>query len=289
MKFDSIITTPYRDNIAMYAPGVEPTLNDATIYPFLHASEKSIVNTIGDTTYAKIRELPSDDLLKQHIVAALSNLVMYNYKVWEVVQKRQVQQQDTYKYELELMQSAYIDNYYSHVDDVIKLLNDRSESFTEVARLPAYKLIDQLLIKDAAEFDSYYCIDSSYYFFFTTTFIQRKVLDKHIETVLDVASLDEATLRRVKTITAQLTVAYALRQRDFIELPKSIRNSRADGPSRASASEQSAVIELSNYLFNESEKELSALVFDVNKPDVGEDIPSYTDTNDPDNKFFLMS
>ena len=46
---------------------------------------------------------------------------------------------------------------------------------------------------------------------------------------------------------------------------------------------------LSEYLFGQADDELSQILFELNKPDDGEDIPSPTNQNKPWNKFFLMS
>lgn len=289
MRVNTILSSPYVDTLQQHAPGVDPSLLDSTIYPSIHAAEKELSNIVGEPTYRSIRQLEDDDPVRREFIAALCNLVMFNYKVWEVIYKRQTQGQDTYKYELELMQSQYTDNYYSHVEDLIKMLEGpEGERFPEWAKSPAHKQISTLLIKDVVEFNACYNIDNSYFFFFSTIFLQRKVLDRHIEPAFNVATLCEGHLRRAKVIVATYTVAYALRQFDFISLPKSIRNAKADGPSRNGANEQDIAIALSDYLFGEANKDLYLLTEEVNRPDGVVDIESTTNLNDPKDKFFLM-
>lgn len=271
-----------------YAPGVEATLQDVTIFPLIHTAEKIISSKIGDAVYNAIKEMPNDALLKRELKAALCNLVMYRYKVWEVVQKRQVQQLDTYKYELQMMERSYIDNYFAHIDDVVKLLDTADPAIPEWADSPAKKEIEGLLLKDAADFNQAYNIDNSYFFFFISIFLQRKVLDKHIRASLCIDKLTDDRLRRTKAITAQLTVAYALRQFDFTFMPKSVRDSLSDGASRSGKDEQSAVIALSDFLFREALADLDVLIEEANRSDGSTDIGSMTDVNRPCYKHFLM-
>ncbi len=289
MKFDTILKSPYKDELSSYAPGVDATLRDETIAPHIRSSEKVLINAIGQKTYKQIKDLKEPDTLRNEFVAALSNLVMYNYKMWEVVSKRQDQQKDTYKYEMEIMRGHYVDYYFSHFDDVIRQLDERSTEFKDWNTSTQKQMVKDLLLQNADDFNAAYNIDDSYFFFFITIFLQRKVLDKHINPAICKEDLTDDQLRRIKVITAQLTVAYALRQLDFVCLPKSIRASTVEGPSRTGKDEQTAVIALSDFLFNEAISDLSALLTAINAPADGGDIDSPSDENKPWNKYFLMS
>lgn len=288
MKLRSILREPYLDELQNYAPGVESTLEAKTIFPSIHTAEKTLASTIGDAVYKRILELDEDDEVKVEFKAALCNLVMYRYKIWEIVYKRQYQKQDTYKYELQMMQKSYIDNYYAHVDDLVKLLDGRQTDIPEWADSSAKKQVDGLLLKDAADFNSAYNIDNSYYFFFISIFIQQKVLDRYISPAIDTSGLDDRRLRRVKAVTAQLTVAYALRQFDFTFLPKSIRDSLADGAGRSGKEEDSAAAALAEILFKEATIELNALILDINKSEEGHDIESPSIINRECDKNYFM-
>lgn len=106
---------------------------------------------------------------------------------------------------------------------------------------------------------------------------------------MDLTTLTEVMLRRIKGVVATLTVAYALRQFDFTMLPRSLRNASADGAYRHASSEQNDMYELSEYLFTQGESELEQIRFALSTPEAGSDMPSENNLNDPRQKFFLFS
>lgn len=269
------------------APGVDVTLTLQELNPYLTPAYKMLVTALGDELYSEIQSSDLDNDIREVAVSALSNLTMYNYKIWEVIAKRHTQDKDTYKYELEMMQEAYLNNYFSALDSLYKGLSESNNSLAAWNDSPTRKTIEGLMLKSADEFNSFYGIDSSYYFFYSTVYIQRKVIDRFISGI-DHDKLDETQMRRLKGVVAQMTVVFALRQLDFIQLPKSIRNSRSDGASRNGPSEQNFAYELSDRLFAEAQEELSQLFIEINRPS-GSDIESTSNNNKEEYKFFFMS
>ncbi len=87
---------------------------------------------------------------------------------------------------------------------------------------------------------------------------------------------------------ATLTVAFALRQFDISMLPRSLRNPNQDGAFRHASSEQEAMYKLSDFLLGQGEAALQQIVFELNRPEPGTDLPSETNLNKPRNKFFLL-
>ena len=279
------IITP--SDIRDLVPGTDATLDERTIRPYLQPAQKAVATIIGEAVFRTVTQMSDTELLG-NLKAAIANRLMYDYKLFETIQKRQTKQADVYKYELEAMQNTYLGFYFDALDSLIKGLNDMAEPLPEWIDSPANKARAGLLIRDADEFNGYYGIDGSDYFFFASVFLQRKVIDKHL-TAFPINDLPEEMLRRVKSATATLTVAYALRQFDITMLPKSIRNASADGAYRQASSEQSTMYELSDYLFSQAESELERILFDLNKPAAGADINSTNNLNKPENKFFLFT
>lgn len=275
-------------DILELAPGADPTMDNSTINPYLKSAHKAVASIIGLDVFAEITSSNSESL-KFNLKTAVANRLMYDYKLFETIQKRQVSSQNTYKYELEAMQNTYLSFYFDALDSLMSELeslpDDEFKSWTESE---ANKLRDRLLIKSTSQFNACYGIDNSDYFFFSTIFLQQTVIDKNLAG-LDVAELADDRLRRLKNIVAKLTVAYALRQFDITMLPKSMRNSTADGASRQSSSEQDAMYKLSVTLFDESSSDLAQLMFEINTPDVAADVQSTNNVNTPNSKFFVLS
>lgn len=281
----ALTTIITRETIVEFVPGADVTVDDRLLKPYLTPAHKTVGAVIGADVFNAVAAMDGSDLL-DYLKSAVANRLMYDYIVFETIHKRRVQKQDTFKYELEGMQSAYLEYYFDALDSLIGELN--VSDIPAWIDSPAFRTRQTLLIPTTGEFDALYGIDNSDFFFFKTIFIQQRVMDTHMGGI-DIPSLDADRLRRVKRVAAILTVAYALRQFDFSMLPKTIRNSTADGASRAAASEQNTMYDLSEYLFGQAESDLSAILFAINAPAPGSDIPSTNNLNDPRKKYFLFS
>lgn len=275
------------DDLRSFAPGVEASIDEASIRSYLHSAHKTIASIVGVDVFNEIAAGKIEEL-QNHLKTAVSNRLMYDYKVFETVAKRQVQKQDTYKYELEAMQQTYLALSYDALDSLFAELTTTPCPIESWESSATCKALKTLFIPTTDEFNSYYGIDGSDYFFFATIFLQRSVVDKHLRG-LALDKLEAAELRRAKSIAATLTVAYALRQFDITMLPKSLRNSASDGASRSAATEQEAMYKLSDYLFLSAEKDLQQLVFDLNTSDVPDNALPTENLNRQDSKFYFIS
>ena len=224
------------DDIKAIAPGADQSLIEDTVRPYLLPAHKIVAAIIGVPLFNDISEERETDTRK-YLVTAIVNRVMYDYKLFETVQKRQTGSGDTFKYELQAMQEAYLGYYFDAIDSLIAELNASLDTYKEWKQTRAAKTLDSLLLKTTEEFNACYGIDSSDYFFFSSIFLQEKVIDKYIAG-MDLTTLPEVMLRRIKGVVATLTVAYALRQFDFTMLPRSLRNASADGAYRHASSVQ---------------------------------------------------
>lgn len=283
LAINTIITI---DTLREHAPGVEGSLQELTIKPHLRPAHKIVAQVISIGVFNKISGMEGTPLLEA-LQSAVANRIMYDYKLFETITKRQNSQVDTYKYELQAMQETYLGYYYDALDSLIRGLN-AADDLPEWQQAPACKALASLLIRNADEFQEFYGIDSSDYFFWSSVFLQRKVTDEYLAGIA-VDELEPEMLRRVKGAVATLTVALALRQFDMSMLPKSLRNPTQDGASRSGISEQESMYKLSEILLNQGEATLSQIVFELNKPEPGADLASTTDQNKPESKFFLFS
>lgn len=283
LAINTIITT---DTLREHAPGVDGSLQEQTVKPYLRPAHKTVALVIGIDVFNKISGMEGTPLLESQR-SAVANRIMYDYKLFETISKRQNQQTDTYKYELQAMQDTYLGYYYDALDSLIRGLNTAAD-IPEWQQTPACKALTSLLIRNADEFQEFYGIDSSDYFFWSSIFLQRRVTDEHLAGIA-VDELEPEMLRRVKSAVATLTVAYALRQFDMSMLPKSLRNPTQDGAYRYATTEQESMYKLSEVLMNQGETMLNQIVFELNKPEPGVDLASTTDHNNPESKFFLFS
>ena len=279
---DTIITV---ETLREYAPGVDGSLQEQTIRPYLRPAHKTVALIVGIDVFNRVAGM-EEGALPESLRAAVANRIMYDYKLFETIRKRQTEQSDTYKYELQAMQDTYLGYYYDALDSLIRGLN-ATDDLPEWQQTPACKALAALLIRNADEFQEFYGIDSSDYFFWSSIFIQRRVMDDYL-TGIDLPALEPEMLRRVKTAVATLTVAFALRQFDISMLPRSLRNPNQDGAFRHASSEQEAMYKLSDFLLGQGEAALQQIVFELNRPEPGTDLPSETNLNKPRNKFFLL-
>lgn len=283
LAINTIITV---ETLREYAPGVDGALQENTVKPYLRPAHKTVAMVIGIEIFNRVAGMEDTPLLDA-LRSAVANRIMYDYKLFETIRKRQTEQADTYKYELQAMQDTYLGYYYDALDSLIRGLNETTD-IPEWRQTPAYSVLTSLLIRNADEFQEFYGIDSSDYFFWSSVFLQRRVMDDYL-TGIDLPTLEQEMLRRVKGTVATLTVAFALRQFDISMLPRPLRYPTQEGASRSGTSEQEAMYKLSEELMAQGEAALNRIVFDLNRPEPGTDLPSETNLNKPRNKFFLFS
>lgn len=275
------------DELKTLVAGVPQTVSDEEIRPYMKPAHKAVSDIVGFEVFNEIADLADSPLLED-MKSAVANRLMYDYKLFETITKRQTGQADTYKYELEAMQNTYLSFYYDSVDSVFRSLSDPNCPISAWKESAASKAREELLIKGTAEFNSFYGIDNSDFFFFVSIFLQRMVIDKYL-TAFSLGDMNDDNLRRLKSIVARLTVASALRQLDITMLPRTLRNPTVDGAYRHASSEQQTMYALSEYLFAQCDRDLAQLTFEINAPAQGVNLPSETNLNNPEYKFFLMS
>ena len=76
------------DDIKAIAPGADQSLIEDTVRPYLLPAHKIVAAIIGVPLFNDISE-ESDTDTKKYLVTAIVNRVMYDYKLFETVQKRQ--------------------------------------------------------------------------------------------------------------------------------------------------------------------------------------------------------
>lgn len=266
-----------------FAPYSESNITFEQLNSSAISAKKQIVIILGKPTYAEVVQM--DGELKDSLCLAMANLTMAKQLIFDVVSKRK-DDVDIYKHEQEAMRRAFIENYFTAMDTLIQLLDTENIASWKETRYK--KLLDELQIKTAEDFDILYPIDLSYLFFFRTIPIQKEALDDGLSTYFGRAENKEDVLRMLKRCLAKQTIAIALRRFDIIEFPPTIRSLFDDSKaSRSGKEEQERMLSLSASLSNEVKQDLASIDMLLTTETSGS-VDTNTSFNRPDDKILVM-
>lgn len=274
--FDDMAT--FRD----YVPTVEANVTFKELNASSVAARKQITNIITVAVFDSVAA--AVDNRKESLRTALANCTMSRQIVFDVTRNRKTGT-DVYKYELEAMRRAFVENYYNAMDTLIAMLEgDQDADWMDTAY---HKLLAGLPIQTMEDFDNLYPIDKSYLFFFRTIPFQQEVADDYVDYITKAAGNDRIQRKLFRAI-AKLTVAKALVQFDILEFPVTIRNLFSDNnTSRNGTNEQERLLNMAKELAAEAEKAISDVDLVLNSDDMT-DVSTQTSFNDPDDKIIIM-
>lgn len=284
-------------------PGLESNLTFADLNPSALTARKRVTDLIGTSLYASIisNKTTAPEPF-QAMCMAIANFVARQHLVFDTISRRK-DNIDVYKYELEEMERAYMDNYFSSMDTLMRLLstgtqngnqenNQNNQSSWEDTRLA--KMVKNLPVQDAARFDELYPIDLSYLFFFRTVPLQREIYEDNLAGIYaKVAALPEGDGRtqlqnRLDRITARWTVALAMTRFDILEFPAVIKNLFSDSKaSRSGQTVQQRLLQMSEDLMTLCRSDLESLQMQLDS-DSSLNISTRTSFNEPDDNIYLM-
>nr|DAR63097.1 MAG TPA: hypothetical protein [Caudoviricetes sp.] len=252
-------------SFSKYAPGVETNMDLNDLLSSGLTARKRVETIITADVFNAIIS-NSDEALIEPLRSAVANMTMASQLIFDSINRRK-NQVDVYKYEIEGMKRAYMDNYYNAMDSIIQQLMS-TEATSENTDSPAalwrksryYKIIDSCKIKTTEAFDSIYPIDLSYFFFFRILPLQKETLDERLSAYYD--RLTDENRERVDPILTlallKKTVAKSLRRFDILEFPPTIRNLFDDShASRTGKDEHDAALALADRLDLEAEELIS--------------------------------
>ncbi len=268
-----------------YAAGVDTTLSLSDLEPSGRSAQKRICSIITDKVYNSIIDSKNEELLDS-LRGAVANLTLNIQLVFSAV-KRRKDDVNLYKYELEDMRRAYVENYYNSIDTLIRSLSEQDNSEWKATRY--YKLITTCKITSADEFDTIYPIDGSYLFYFRTVPLQKESLDERFSVYFQKASDNEDIIAMLKLALAKKIVAKALVRFDILEFPATIRNLFAENKSaRQGKDERDAAVTLSQTLDNEVDALISSVDIMLSTTETSTDFCSNSAFNTPDDKILMM-
>ena len=289
------------------APGADTSSDFDSLQGSAVVASKRVVAIIGGSTFSDIVAIQEEDsCIKDFLRTAMANLTLATQIVFDAVNRRK-NDINLYKYELEGMKRSYMENYFNAMDSLIsELAEEISPDETDDIRLVMedwrktnyYKMLSQLKVDTADEFDEIYPIDLSYLFFFRCVPLQKEVLDESIGAYFDrlekggedqeFVEFAQKALPMLKRALVKKTVAKALRRFDILEFPATIRNLFDDNTAtRSGSDEASRALQLATQLDGEVEDLLHNVDMLLDAQE-GNDFLSFSAENRPDDNMYLM-
>ena len=293
----NILVDIFKDfgTFSKYAPGVETNMDLNDLLSSGLTARKRVETIItADVFNAIINN--SDEAFIEPLRSAVANITMASQLIFDSINRRK-NQVDVYKYEIEGMKRAYMDNYYNAMDSIIQRLMS-TEVTSEKTDSPAalwrksryYKIIDSCKIKTSEAFDSIYPIDLSYFFFFRLLPLQKETLDERLSAYYDRLTADNhERIEPVLTLAlAKKTIAKSLRRFDILEFPPTIRTLFDDShASRSGKDEHDAALALADCLDLEAEGLISN-ADTLLSTDASVDFCSNSAYNNPDDNIIML-
>lgn len=289
------------------APGADTSSDFDSLQGSAVVASKRVVAIIGGSTFSDIVAIQEEDsCIKDFLRTAMANLTLATQIVFDAVNRRK-NDINLYKYELEGMKRSYMENYFNAMDSLISELTEEiSPDETDDIRLVMedwrktnyYKMLSQLKVDTADEFDEIYPIDLSFLFFFRCVPLQKEVLDESIGAYFDrlekggedqeFVEFAQKALPMLKRSLVKKTVAKALRRFDILEFPATIRNLFDDNTAtRSGSDEASRALQLATQLDGEVEDLLHNVDMLLDAQE-GNDFLSFSAENRPDDNMYLM-
>lgn len=286
-------------------PGVESSTILSEMQASFERAKQIITGIIGTSIYDLLKadfEAGTHDENKQtaweFLQGALGNRCYFQHLIFKVIGKKK-EQVSFYKYEIQAMQETYLDNYWLYMDKLLAFLDTNpSDVFVQWTTTAMYKKRNLLLIKTAADFAGYCDLDYSEYFFYRTLNLHVEVMDTEISSrKIDATTYadNEKLERNIKRAIAYRTLANAILQFDYTDLPRSLRNDIYNELSKKSGDRETSVkTEIAKRFAQKADDYFSLIDLERNAPDQDAGDSTYvyqppSDINDEDNSHYLMT
>ena len=154
----SILSDLYSDMATFqeYIPAIEANVHFKELNASSIAAKKQITNIISGAVFDSVLSAGGEN--RESLRIALANCTMSRQIVFDVTKNRKTGT-DVYKYELEAMRRAYVENYYNAMYTLIASLEESKD--TNWMETAYHKLLKDLPIQTMEAFDSPYPIDKS--------------------------------------------------------------------------------------------------------------------------------
>lgn len=285
-------------------PGVEASTSLSEMQAAFERAAATIKNIIPQAIYDILKvaftDVSNDEDLQTAIAymqGAIGNRTYYHHLIFKVVGKKK-EEVSFYKYELQEMRETYLDNYWTYMDKLLAHLDAKAAKFEGWTDADNYKLRQELILKTASEFSKHCTLGDSVYFYMLTIPLQLEVIDLQITSraITNATWADKPKLERnIKRAVAYATAADAVRQFDYPDLPRSLRNDIFNEWSKTKGKQESFVKdEIAKRFEHKSESYFSLVDQERTIPDqdAGESVDIFLppeNVNDPNDPFYFPS
>jgi hypothetical protein len=174
-----------------------------------------------DPTPEEVYQIMQKALL--YLQGATGNFTRYQHLIFDVISKKK-EDQNLYRYELQAMNEAYLDNFWNYMDRLLTLLDANTAIFTTWENTDTFIDRATLVLKSSKEFAKWYGTAGSEYFVMRTIYKQHEIIDDHILPRMKIEDITGNLEAPVKRFIAYSVVAAAIQEFDYADLPRSIRN-----------------------------------------------------------------
>ncbi len=210
------------DNIAgiqALVPEIDAATKMVTLERSFTIARNRVTEITGTAVYNFVRDKGNDSLVLS-LKSCLVNFMMYEHVTFSEAGRQK--EKKMFKYEYEQVREKYIDYGYSYLDELLNGLEgvkewEASEQKKSIGKL----LVSATDMKGLSGFDSMY-------FYFRIRNIIRDVADDEIYPQYPpekIRMMDESTCRRLKRATVYFSLARAICEYDYCELPRPLRSS----------------------------------------------------------------
>ena len=261
----NILTELFHDfaTFSRYAPGVETNMDLNDLQSSGLSARKRIETAISTAVFRAIITEPEGSFLVEGLRSAMANITMATQLIFDSINRRK-NDVNLYKYEIEAMKRAYMENYCNALDTIVQSLMDAEVKEFDAASPAAlwrqtryFSILSDCEIKSMPDFDMIYPIDASYLFFFRTVALQKETLDEVMSAYFAKLTDDNSPRVRPMLLLALVKkiVAKALRRFDILEFPATLRNLFDDNKAfRHGSTEAGDCLKLADRLDREAEE-----------------------------------
>lgn len=261
----NILTELFHDfaTFSRYAPGVETNMDLNDLQSSGFSARKRIETAISAAVFRAIITEPEGSFLVEGLRSAMANITMATQLIFDSINRRK-NDVNLYKYEIEAMKRAYMENYCNALDTIVQSLMDAEIKKGDTSSPAAlwrktryFSILSDCEIKSMPDFDMIYPIDASYLFFFRTVALQKETLDEVMSAYFAKLTDDNSSRVRPMLLLALVKkiVAKALRRFDILEFPATIRNLFDDNKAfRHGSTEAGDCLKLADRLDREAEE-----------------------------------
>lgn len=261
----NILTELFHDfaTFSRYAPGVETNMDLNDLQSSGLSARKRIETAISAAVFRAIIKEPEGSPLVEGLRSAMANITMATQLIFDSINRRK-NDVNLYKYEIEAMKRAYMENYCNALDTIVQSLMDAEIKKGDTSSPAAlwrktryFSILSDCEIKSMPDFDMIYPIDASYLFFFRTVALQKETLDEVMSAYFAKLTDDNSPRVRPMLLLALVKkiVAKALRRFDILEFPATIRNLFDDNKAfRHGSTEAGDCLKLADRLDREAEE-----------------------------------